>query len=199
MISYLKGMIVEKNPTRLLLDVNGIGYDINITLNCSRQIGTIGNTITILTYLHVKDDNIQLYGFISKQEREVFLHLISTPGIGPKKALAILSGSTAEDLQRYIIEENLAALTSLSGVGKKTAQRLIIDLKEKITSISSVEQILPTSSIQQESKLIQEAIMALLSLGYKNNVARKAIQSVLSNGSEKITLEELIREALKKI
>lgn len=199
MISYLKGMIVEKNPTRLLLDVNGIGYDINITLNCSRQIGTIGNTITILTYLHIKDDNIQLYGFISKQEREVFLHLISTPGIGPKKALAILSGSTAEDLQRYIIEENLAALTSLSGVGKKTAQRLIIDLKEKITSISSVEQILPTSSIQQESKLIQEAIMALLSLGYKNNVARKAIQSVLSNGSEKITLEELIREALKKI
>ena len=199
MISYLTGNIVEKSPTRLLLDVNGIGYDIQVTINCSKQVGSIGDNITILTYLHVREDNLQLFGFESKQERELFLQLISTPGIGPKKALVILSGSNVDDLQRYIIEENLTALTSLSGVGRRTAQRLIVDLKEKLTPTSADEQIFPSGIVQEKRNLIEEALLALMSLGYNKNTAYRAIQAILDQESNKIGLEDLIKRALRKL
>ena len=199
MISYLKGIIVQKSPTRLILDVSGIGFDIQITINCSKQIGSIGERITILTYLHVREDNLQLFGFNSKEERTLFLQLITTPGIGPKKALAILSGSNVNDLQRYIVEENLAALTSLSGVGRRTAQRLIVDLKEKLIPASSADQILPSAMIQEKRNLIDEAIMALESLGYNKNMAQRAIHSIIEQQPDKINLEDLIKQALRKL
>ena len=199
MISYLKGKLVDKTPTRLILDVNGVGYDIHITINCSKQIGVVNDEITILTYLYVREDILQLFGFISDEERQLFLHLISTPGIGPKKALAILSGTNVNDLQRYIIEENLAALTSLSGVGKRTAQRLIVDLKEKLTPTYQAEQIIPSNLIQEKRNLIDEATLALISLGYNQISARKAILNIIDQEPDKINLEDLIKKALRKI
>lgn len=199
MIRYLKGKLVNKTPTRLLLDVNGIGYDILVTINCSRHIGMVNDEIKILTYLYVREDNLQLFGFMSENERDLFLHLISTPGIGPKKAIAILSGSTVNDLQRYIIEENLIALTALPGVGKKTAQRLIVDLKEKLVPVYQVEQVLPSGLVQKQKDLIEEATLALISLGYNQISARKAIQAVIEQASDKINLEDLIKNALRKV
>ena len=199
MIRYLKGIIADKSPTKIVLEVNGIGYDLQVTINCSKQIGSIGEQITILTYLHVREDNLQLFGFISKEERELFLQLISTPGIGPKKALAILSGTNVVDLQRYIVEEDLTALTSLSGVGRRTAQRLIVDLKEKLVPALSAEKILPADMVQEKRNLIEEATLALISLGYNQNAAYRTIQTILDQESDKINLEDLIKKALRKL
>jgi holliday junction DNA helicase RuvA len=199
MINYVKGVLVEKSPTNLIIEVNDIGYQIQVTLNCSQYIGEIGEKVTLLTYLHVKEDGLQLYGFTSIEERQLFEQLISSPGIGPKKAIVILSGSTVEDLQRYIIDEDVSALTSLSGVGKKTAQRLIVDLKEKLVTTVRATQSLSRDKSDDKRKVTDEAILALLSLGYKPNVAEQAVQSVLSEKTTALSLEELIKEALKRI
>ena len=199
MISYLKGIIVEKSPTRILIDVNGVGLDVQVTINCSKQVGSVGDEVVLLTYLHVREDILKLFGFISKEERQLFLQLISTSGIGPKKALAILSGSNVDDLRRYIVEENLTALTSLSGVGKRTAQRLIVELKEKLAYTSDVEQILPADVSPERISFIEEAILALESLGYNRNAAQRAIQLILDRESGNINSEELIKRALRKI
>ena len=199
MINYLKGTITRKSPTKIVLDVNGVGFDIQVTINCSNQIGLIGKKTSILTYLHVREDNLQLFGFISNEERELFLHLISTSGIGPKKALAILSSTNVEDLQKYIVEEDLTALTSLSGVGRRTAQRLIVDLKEKLSLISITDQIVPSEIIQEKRTLIEEAVMALVSLGYNKNIAFEKVKAIVEKESNINKLEDLIKQALRNL
>ncbi len=200
MISYLKGTIVEKSPTRLLLDVNDIGYDIHVTLNGSRQMGAIGSDITVLTYLHIREDLMQLYGFISRNERDLFVQLLSIPGIGPKKALAILSGSNVKDLQHFIVDENVDALTLLPGVGKKIAQRLIIDLKDKLASVIGDESVARYSETSiKDKQLTDEAVLALTSLGYHRAAAQKAVQDILKEETGEIDLEKLIKRALRNI
>jgi Holliday junction DNA helicase RuvA len=199
MISFLQGVILEKSPTKLLIDVNGIGYDVNITLPCYESLSAIGEKTVIITYLHVREDILQLYGFKSSFEREIFLHLISTPGIGPRKAQVILSSVSAENLQQFIAEENLNALTSLSGVGKKTAQRLILDLKDKLKPFSFVsEQPLPSEIAPSDmKKLMDEALGALVSLGFNKTNAQSAIQKVIQQVGKDITVEELLKNALR--
>lgn len=199
MISFLKGIIINKSPTRLLLDVNGVGFDLHITLNCAESIGAKGETITIMTYLHVREDNLQLFGFMSTEEREMFLLLISTSGIGPKKALAILSGTQATDLRRHILEENLTALTTLQGVGRRTAQRIIVELKEKLTPVVRGEQILSMDVERVSMNIFDEAVLALISLGYSKNAAQTAIQTVIAKETDKTNIEEIIKKALRKI
>ena len=201
MISYLKGILVHKSPTKLVIDVNGIAFEVNITLPCFESLGDIGQESKVITYLHVREDLLQLYGFKTNSERELFLHLISAPGIGPKKAQVILSSVAAAQLQRYILEENLTALTSLSGVGKKTAQRLILDLKDKVVSIGEDIDQLPG----QEEKsitidnLIDEAVAALTSLGFNKNSAQTVVLKVVRQKNRDISLEELIKLSLQSL
>ncbi|MBD3287339.1 Holliday junction branch migration protein RuvA [candidate division KSB1 bacterium] len=198
MISYIKGTITKKTPTWLVIDVNNVGFQVQVSVNCSREIGEKGSTITILTYLHVREDSLQLFGFISEEERDLFLYLISTSGIGPKKALAILSGSSVRDLQQYILEEDLAGLTSLSGIGRRTAQRLILELKDKLKPAAEPEPALPAVA-PDKRQLSREAVMALISLGYNQAAAQNAIKSILDKESGQIGLEELITRALRKV
>lgn len=199
MISFLQGIIVVKSPTKLVVDVNGVGYEVNITLPCYERLGSIGEQTTIITYLHVREDMIQLFGFESNSERYLFLQLISTPGIGPKKAQAILSSVSVENLQRYIIEEDLIALTSLSGVGRKTAQRLILDLKDKINLSTTIRDKATTSKLDRlaHEVIIDEAMTALVSLGFAKNSAQLAIQKAIQQGGKELALEELIKQALR--
>ncbi len=198
MISYLKGKIVKKAPTWLLIDVNNIGYQVQVSVNCSRSVGEPGDIKTVLTYLHVREDILQLFGFISEAERELFLDLISTSGIGPKKALAILSGSSVQDLQRYILEEDLVGLTSLSGIGKRTAQRLILELKDKLKPSLEPEPLSP-AMVTDQRHISREAVLALISLGYNQVAAQNAIKSILELETKDIDLEELITRALRKV
>lgn len=201
MIDFLDGILIHKSPTKMVIDVNGIGFEINITLPCFESLSEKGEKIKIITYLHVREDTMQLYGFKSKSERELFLHLISAPGIGPKKAQVILSSVSAENLQRYIVEENLSALTSLSGVGKKTAQRLILDLKDKLKA--SEREFGHAAALDEEFSgvrhLIEEAEAALMSLGFNKNNAQAAVKKVIDNQGSDISLEELIKQSLRHV
>jgi Holliday junction DNA helicase RuvA len=201
MINALHGTIVEKTPTKLSIEVNGVGFEVNITLPCYERLGSVGDEAKVLTYLHVREDNLQLFGFESADERELFLQLISTPGIGPKKAQVILSSVSVEYLQRYIIEEDLAAMTSLSGVGKKTAQRLILDLKDKVKPPTMTQAKLPASGLELPAKerIFNEALTALISLGFTRNSAQLALQKAMHQSEQELTLEELIKKALRLV
>jgi Holliday junction DNA helicase RuvA len=201
MINYLQGILVHKSPTKLVVDVNGIAFEVNITLPCYESLGEIGQKSKVITYLHVREDILQLYGFKTNSEREFFLHLISAPGIGPKNAQVILSSVAASQLQRYILEENLTALTSLSGVGKKTAQRLILDLKDKVVSIVDDVDRLPgkREDLTTIDNLINEAVAALTSLGFNKNSAQMVVVKVVQRNNQDISLEELIKQALQNL
>ncbi|MBN1153811.1 Holliday junction branch migration protein RuvA [candidate division KSB1 bacterium] len=190
---------MEKTPTSILLDVNGVGFYLHVSLNCSRNLGEVGHVVKALTYLHVREDILQLYGFFTDAERELFTHLISATGIGPKKALAILSGSTVDDLVSSIANENIEALMVLPGIGKKTAERLVVDLKDKVAT-SSVER--GRGGIRAGTALgrtiVEEAVLALISLGYQQQVAIKSVQAI-REAEPDIDLESLIKKALRKV
>lgn len=197
MIAYLEGKLIEKNPTHLILDVNGVGYSINIPVSSYTNVGEIGETVKVLTYQYVREDELKLYGFSSRQEKELFELLISVNGVGPKVALGILSSISVEDFQRSILREDLDVLTHISGVGKKTAQRLIVELKEKLSKVDlGVEK-----EIEDREKVVvsveDEAVSALVSLGYNKFDARKAVEKVSSESKEESSIEELIKRALK--
>jgi Holliday junction DNA helicase RuvA len=199
MIKFLQGIIVEKSPTKLTIEVGGVGYEVNITLPCYESLGSVGDKAKVVTYLYVREDNLQLFGFNSNDERELFLQLISTPGIGPKKAQVILSSVSVEYLQQYIVEEDIAALTSLSGVGRKTAQRLILDLKDKVKPSTALLSKLPAIGLElsEKERILNEALTALVSLGFTRNSAQLALQNATQQSEQDLALEELIKQALR--
>src|ERR1041385_679476 len=164
MISYLQGTVVQKNPTELVIDVNGVGYAVSIPLSTFEKLEHSNGQIKILTYMHVREDIMQLYGFATETEREIFRLLISISGIGPRMAQGILSGLSTSELKLAILDGNVAILTSISGVGKKTAERLIIELRDKLGKTETQElSSVPTSKLL---KTRAEAVIALMSLGY---------------------------------
>jgi Holliday junction DNA helicase RuvA len=197
LIAYLEGKLIEKNPTHLILDINGIGYSVNIPVSSYSHLGETGEIVKILTYQHVREDELKLYGFSTKPEKDLFELLISVNGVGPKVALGILSSISVEDFQRSILEEDLDVLTHISGVGKKIAQRLIVELKEKLIKVDlRVEK-----GVEVREKIgvsvEDEAVMALVSLGYNKFDAKKAVEKVKSESKETLPIEELIKRALK--
>lgn len=197
MISHLRGTLVSKSPTEAVVDVQGTGYQIHITLPSFQGLPEIGSPVKFLTHLHVREDLLQLYGFISDIERQIFRMLISISGIGPKMAQGILSGMSTEELKDAILKGNVTALTSISGVGKKTAERLIIELRDKIGKDDAGRSAaLPVES--EQIRVRTEAIVALMSLGYNKSSAEKALRAVIleSSGPE-LPIEELIKRALR--
>ena len=197
MIAYLEGKLIEKNPTHLILEVNGVGYSVNIPISSYTKIGEVGQSVKVLTHQYVREDELRLYGFASRQEKGLFELLISVNGVGPRVALGILSSIPVGDFQRSVLGEDLDVLTHISGVGKKTAQRLIVELKEKLGKVdlgmdreAGVEERIGVP-------VDEEAVLALISLGYNKLDARKAVQKVHSESEESLPVEELIKRALK--
>jgi len=199
MISYLEGTLIEKSPTRVVLDVNGVGYEVNIPLSTYERLGSPGDRIKILTYFHVRDDAMQLYGFVSPGERSLFVQLLSVSGIGPKVAQSILSGTSVEDFRRWVVTQNIGALTAIPGIGKKTAERLVVELKDKLAGPEAgpVERFLEAEQV--EPTVWEEALLALTSLGYQRPEAKKALEKVIREKPGKLSVEELIKRALKTI
>jgi Holliday junction DNA helicase RuvA len=197
MIASLTGILKYKSPTEILIDVNGIGYTVSIPLSTYEKLGDVGSSISLLTYFHVREDAMQLFGFFSDEERRLFKLLISVSGIGPKIAQSILSGMNVEELKSYLISGNVIALTAIPGVGKKTAERLILELRDKVgKAIADGE---PISALGMASAMMRaEALQALTSLGYNLQIAEKSIRLVLkeTEGSN-ISLEELVKRALR--
>ncbi len=195
MIASLTGKVVEKAPTRIVLDVQGVGYDIFIPVSSYDRLPEIGQQARIYTYLNIREDAHLLFGFATAEEKELFILLISVSGIGPKSAIGIISSVQPKEFRQAILKDNLAFITALPSVGKKTAQRLIIELKEKVARLSSGE--VPTTPTVS-SDLTQQATMALVSLGYGKSIAEKAIARALRESPDGATsLQEMIKLALR--
>jgi len=193
MYSYIEGIITEKTPTIAILNVGGIGYEIHISLTSYEQLGNINEKAKLYTHLHVRDDAHLLFGFYSREERKLFLQLMSISGVGPRLAQSILSGIKISELKRAIIGEDIQVLTSITGVGKKTAQRLIVELKERIEKVEKIHAGEGTAALG----ITEEAMLALVSLGYNKSVAERSIKKVLNESEKDITIEALIKRALR--
>ena len=197
MIAYLNGKLVDKAPTEVTIDVEGVGYRVNIPLSTFDKLSEKGSSIKILTYLHVREDIQQLYGFATAEEKSLFKLLISVSGIGPKLSLTILSGASITEIKSAILNKNVGILTAISGVGKKVAGRIIVELREKI-EVAPLLKIELAGELKDDS-LINDAVLALVSLGYKQSAARQAIRKTVRRLKGKITLEGLTREALRVV
>jgi Holliday junction DNA helicase RuvA len=198
MFSYLYGKLVHKNPTNIVLDVNGVGYQLNISLNTFEKLPEVESELRIYTVLIPREDSIQLYGFFDEDEKQMFEQLLSISGIGPKVAQSILSGINPDELRNYIIQGNSVALTNIPGVGKKTAERMILELKDKLTKISPPEKIIS----KDKEEIRMQAYQALITLGYQKQLAEKAIRSALNeinSNNEELNIENLIKKALKEL
>ena len=193
MISFLKGNKVEIDVSKVVIDVNGVGYKVNISLRTFSKIKDLNN-LNIHTHLHVKEDAHTLYGFYNKRERNTFLSLISISGVGPSTAIVILSSLSADELKLAILDSDVNKIKSVKGIGLKTAERIILELKDKI-NIDEIEDIKLSNNIGNTIR--DEALSALSSLGISKNVVEHHIDSILEANKD-INLEDLIKEILKR-
>lgn len=196
MIGRLQGIILEKQPPWVLIDVNGVGYELEASMSTFYHLPECGESIILHTHLVVREDAQLLYGFHSLSERQMFRNLIKISGVGPKLALTILSGMSAEDFSRCIMDGDSKALTRLPGVGKKTAERLVIELKDRLEKDDSIQ--LPDATgaavkVERAENPVNDAVSALISLGYK---AQQASQMIRELDVEGKSTEEIIRAAL---
>ena len=189
MIGHLNGKLVEKNPTELIIECGGVGYEVKISLNTFSSIGSV-EALKIFTKLIVREDAQILYGFSSKEEREMFNHLISVSGIGPNTAMIMLSSLVPDEIAHAIQVEDVATIQSIKGIGAKTAQRVIIDLKDKMLKI-----VFSSENIFNQNNTNRfDALTALVSLGFDKKSAEKAIDKIAISDE---SVEKLIKEALK--
>jgi Holliday junction DNA helicase RuvA len=195
MIAFLKGRLAHKEPTFVMIDVNGIGYHVHISLQTYSEIKDQEN-VFLFTHLSIREDAHVMFGFSNEAEKRLFQQLISVNGIGPSTAIVMLSYMNAQELKTAIVQENTAALQAIKGIGGKTAQRVIIDLKDKLKK-ESWEESQPTVSPGGHNTVRKEALSALLTLGLPKAVAEKSIDTVLKKSGNTITLEDLVKQALK--
>lgn len=200
MYAYIKGIVADRNDQQIVIENNGIGYLINCPLGISAEIGGLGDEVIVYLYQSVKEDDIALYGFKSRDQKEMFLKLITVSGIGPKVAHSICASLSAEQIAAAVMSGNIALLTGVKGLGKKTAERIILELKDKLKNqLSSASQVtsMPVAASTApagDSGVMQDAVGALIVLGYKDQEAAEAVASAYEEG---IGLEDLIRKSLK--
>lgn len=194
MIGSLNGLIISKKPSEVLLEVNGIGYEVYIPLSTSFKLPSVDQTVQLLTHLLVREDQHTLYGFITEDERKLFRALIKISGVGAKLALTILSGINVEGFIRSVQMQDVDTLIHLPGIGKKTAERLLVEMKDKVGQMGDIAQNDAVES--KDLRIIKEAHNALTSLGYKSVEARKILDGIDSNG---LTVEALLKQALQSL
>ncbi len=184
MIATLRGRLISKKPDHLIVEVGGVGYLVNVPISLLSELPDEHTEIFLFIYTHVREDAIQLYGFKSDEERRTFTTLLGISGIGPKLALSILSTIPADKFQEAVDSEDVSLLCKVPGLGKKTVQRLILELKERLPSIQ-----------QRKDEIYEDTLSALINLGYKKNIAQDALQKAYNNGYRDI--ESLLKESLK--
>jgi Holliday junction DNA helicase RuvA len=199
MIGSLEGVVRSKEGNRIVLEVSGVGFEVFVPLRALNEVGGEGEVVRLETYLHVREDALTIYGFIDEGEKRLFLALLGVGGVGPKVALAVLSMCEAKDLAKYIHEERAEKLTALPGIGRKTAERIILELRDKI----DVERYLPEGEAVasgMERRILEEAASALSALGLSRTNAEKALQRIeLEKLGESPSVEDVVREALRKV
>ena len=199
MINFLLGKLVEALPTQVIIDVHGVGYEALIPLSSFDKLPLPGNEVKLLTHLAIRDDAHVLYGFMTTQERDMFRLLIHTvSGIGPKIALSVLSGMNIAALRGAVANGDVKALSQISGVGKKTAERIVVELKDKVGAAGAWEAASAARSLSASDQKINDAVLALIALGYKQPEAHEAVRAAQAVLGEKASVEELVRASLKK-
>ena len=200
MIDYLRGTLIDASLTRIVVEAGGVGYDLNISLNTYDRLPKVGSEFYILAHLVHRDDRMTLYGFVHEDERELFRLLIGISGIGPKVALSILSGISVVNFKDAVSRGDVNILKTVKGIGPKTASRIMVELKEKIDLAPTYEKLAKELAASPEQQLLSEAVLALISLGYNQAQAHKAIKTVLDDaGKELLPVEEIIKGALKNV
>lgn len=204
MIAHLSGTLLSKQATSVIVDVGGVGYEVTIPLSTFYDLEDSGSPVQLRIYTHVREDTLQLFGFKTVRERELFLKIISVSGIGPKLGITLLSGMSADELIACIRTNDLARLTLIPGIGRKTAERLVIELREKITALASTQpeeelsERVPSTGEPTHDSVRSDALSALLNLGYQRSAAEKAVDSALAEGGE-MTVESILRRVLRKL
>lgn len=191
---------MEKDANLLIVGVGGVGYEVTIPLSTFYELGEVGDEVELRVYTHVREDALSLFGFKTVREKELFLHLISVSGIGPKSAITALSGMSADEIIGAIRQNNLARLNSIPGVGKKTAERLVIELRDKIAKLAGLasEEMKAQGIAPQASgdEVYDDAISALVNLGYQRGAAEKALKQAMQEGTEP-SVQKLLRRSLQ--
>jgi len=196
MIGFLRGIVLEKAPERLVVDVHGVGYELRVPLSTFYQVGEAGAEVALRVHTHVREDALQLFGFLTVLEQQVFEHLIGISGIGPKLAIAVLSGIEPADLVDAVQRGDVTRLTRVPGVGKKTAERIVLELKDRLDRVEMPEASRRAAS--EPSRLRDDLLSALVNLGYHRNAADKALDTVLTTAPD-APFEQALRAALREL
>ena len=205
MIAHLSGTLISKQATSVIVDVGGVGYDVAIPLSTFYDLGEIGEPVQLRVYTHVREDALQLYGFKTARERELFLQLISVNGVGPSLAIKLLSGMNADEMIASIRTNNLVRLVAIPGVGRKTAERLVVDLRDKIAALSSPaleEEFAAKAAVEgaptTTEAMRNDAMSALANLGYQRSAVEKAVKNAVDEGGE-LSVEVILRRSLRSL
>jgi Holliday junction DNA helicase RuvA len=194
-ITYLQGKLVEKHPTRVVIDVQGVGYEVLIPLSSFDKLPAVNEPCRVLTYDYVREDTHTLFGFADEVERDLFTRLLSITGIGPKLALSALSGLSPRDFKAAVVEGDVKRLTSISGIGKKVAERIVVELRDKLSEGEAMEAVAGMGEPSEEDTKARDAAMALISLGYKQADAWKMVRATLKS-ADKASVEDIVRRSL---
>jgi Holliday junction DNA helicase RuvA len=198
MIAFLRGRVIDKQPNRIIVDVQGIGYDVHVPLSTFYEVGDAGAEVALKVYTHVREDTLQLFGFLTDLERQLFERLIAISGIGPKVAIAVLSGMEPRDLLAAVQRGDVARLTSIPGIGKKTAERIVLELKDRLTRLSLPQPAETPAGSSGIDHLRVDLLSALENLGYHRTQADKAVESIVT-ATPDATFEQALKSALREL
>jgi len=199
-IAFLRGRILDKQPNRIVVDVNGVGYDLSVPLSTFYGLADVGGEIALRVHTHVREDALALYGFATRLEQDLFERLIGVSGIGPKVGLAVLSGIEPMELIRAIERGDLARLTAIPGVGKKTSERIVLELKDRLPRVEAAAAGEAATSVEAPLLLRDDLLSALINLGYHRPLAEKAVEAAIKrtpDGDFERTLKQALRELAK--
>jgi Holliday junction DNA helicase RuvA len=197
MIAHVQGVLLTKHVERVIVDVQGVGYQVFIPLSTYYTLPDPEERVTLLTTMYVREDALRLYGFATQEEQDFFELLVSVSSIGPRLALNMLSSATASDLQRAIMQADIARLQAIPGVGRKTAERVILELKDKVALIETTAVGQAQTAASSDDQLVGDVISALLNLGYRRGEAEKAVRAVQAQHEGEAVLETLLKDSLR--
>ena len=199
MIAHIQGLLYSKSPEFLVIDVEGIGYQVQVPLSTFYDLPDVGKSVALHIHTHVREDALQLYGFQSPEEKALFVRLMSIAGIGPRLAVNILSGITPAELAESLGQGNLARLISIPGVGRKTAERIMVEMRDKLPTLAIDHGATVSIKTSATDAMMEDALSALLNLGYKKGVAQRALNGARQRLEGEINLESLLKESLRAL
>ena len=198
MITFLEGLLVEKMPTRVVLNVGGVGYDVFIPLSSYDRLGAPQQICRLLIYDYIREDQHSLFGFVSEAERKLFVLLMSVSGIGPKLAMSSLSSLTVREMTAAIVGGDIKRLSGVTGIGRKIAERMVVELRDKLSAAAGLESGGSAAADFGGDHRVRDAVLALISLGYKQAEAQKMVATVLGSGKPDLAVEDIVRKALTR-